>query len=360
MANYKCISCESVFEISADHWKCDCGGIFDVIYDKPTFYIDESKSSLWRYKAMLPIDHMENIIDFQEGMTPLIKRELEGKSVYIKLDFMFPTGSFKDRGAAILVSKMKEMGVTEVVEDSSGNAGASIAGYCAAAQIKCNIYLPAATSKNKIKQIAAYGAEIIKIEGSRDKTAEAVLSAAENTYYASHSYNPLFFEGTKTLAFEIWEQLGKKVPDSIIVPCGNGTMLLGVYYGFKQLMALEQSDKMPKIYAVQSVNCAPLHDAYHNKETCGILPTIAEGISVGTPIRREQILKAVQETKGDFIAVTDEAVEDGLQTLYQMGIYAEPTSATVIAAYQQLMDQKAFNPEDICVLPLTGNGLKKA
>ena len=359
MAKYKCISCENICEISADHWKCECGGLFDVVYDNLTFQIDTDNPSLWRYKAMLPIEHMENIVDFQEGMTPLIQRELAGKSIYIKLDFMFPTGSFKDRGAAVLVSKMKEMGIKDVVEDSSGNAGASIAGYCAAAQIKCSIYLPAAASENKIKQIAAYGAEIVKIEGSRDKTAEAVLSAAEHAYYASHSYNPLFFEGTKTLAFEIWEQLGQKAPDAVIVPCGNGTMLLGVYYGFKQLVDLGQSRKMPKIYAVQSANCAPLYHAHHNMEAGVILPTIAEGISVGTPIRRAQILKAVQETAGDFIVVSDEAVKEGLQTLYQMGIYTEPTSATVIAGYRQLMEQRVFSREDICVLPLTGSGLKK-
>ncbi|MBU2700177.1 threonine synthase [Sporomusaceae bacterium BoRhaA] len=160
-----------------------------------------------------------------------------------------------------MVNKLKELGIKEVVEDSSGNAGAAFAGYCAAAGIKGNIYLPENTSPGKIKQVNAYRANVVKVPGMREDTAKAILKAAENTYYASHVYNPLFFEGTKSLAYEIYEQID--IPDYIVVPAGNGTMLLGVYRGFKEL------GKLPRIIAVQSKNCAPLFSKFKNRPVGG-------------------------------------------------------------------------------------------
>ena len=159
-----------------------------------------------------------------EGFTPLEEIELDGHRVLLKIDYLFPTGSYKDRGATVLISKVKELGIRKVVEDSSGNAGSAIAAYCAKAGIECEIYVPQATSPEKLVQIQAYGATLKRVEGSREKTAEVAMGAASKFYYASHCWNPFFLHGTKTFAFEIWEQMDGKVPDVLILPVGHGTL----------------------------------------------------------------------------------------------------------------------------------------
>jgi len=281
--------------------------------------------------------------------TPVVKRNISGMEVYLKLEYLMPTGSFKDRGAIVLVNAIKELGITEVVEDSSGNAGASIAGYCAAAGIKCNIYIPESTSAGKIKQIQAYKANVVKVPGTRDDTAKAVLSAARHTYYASHVYNPLFFEGTKSLAYEIYGQIG--IPDFIVVPVGNGTMLLGVYRGFSEL------GRLPRIIAVQSENCAPIYNKYHHKPEVEAKETLAEGIAVQRPMRIDEIIQAVRASGGEFITVSDDSVRKAHEHMGAMGFYIELTSSTVIAGLEYFKGMDTAGAK--IVLPLTGSGLKK-
>ena len=191
---------------------------------------------MWRYREAIPIVSDENIISFGEGFTPMVEVDFNDTPVFIKQDYLFPTGSFKDRGSSVLVSRMKELGIKKIIDDTSGNAGASLAAYSAKAGIECEIYVPETTLEGKLTQISAYGAALKKIPGSRDETAHAALKAAENTYYASHSWHPFYFHGTKTFAYEVCEQLGWKAPDTIIVPVGNGTLLLGAYIGFLDLL----------------------------------------------------------------------------------------------------------------------------
>jgi len=247
------------------------------------------------------------------------------------------------------------------VNDSSGNAGAAIAGYAAAAGIECEIYLPEGTAQAKINQIHNYGARARKIPGSRDQTSQAVLEAAKTTYYASHVYNPLFFHGTKTIAAEINKQVG--VPEYLISPVGHGTMLLGLYLGFKALGTL------PKIIAVQAENCAPVYHAYHGLEQPTITPTRAKGISVENPVRCQDICEAVRLSGGDVITVSDEELMAAKQGIGQKGLYIEDTSAVPVAGaikYFQNSNEIPSNLEgeraktgDI-VIPLTGSGLKDA
>ncbi len=198
----------------------------------------------------------------REGFTPLVETDFNGHRVLLKIDYLFPTGSYKDRGATVLISKAKELGIKKVIEDSSGNAGSAIAAYCARAGIGCEIYVPQTTSLGKLVQIQAYGANLRRIEGSREETARVAMEAASRIYYASHCWNPFFLHGTKTFAFEIWEQLGWKAPDVLILPVGHGTLFLGAYLGFKELKEAGLVKRVPKLVAVQSVSCAPLYKAF--------------------------------------------------------------------------------------------------
>jgi len=328
---FLCQNCGMTYPIDGLKYKCDCGGLF--ILKKEGY------------------EEVKITVSLGEVKTPILMRNIYGIDIFLKLDYLMPTGSFKDRGALVLINKLKELGIKEVVEDSSGNAGASIAAYCAAAGIKCNIFVPENTSPGKIKQIEAYGANIVKVPGSRDDVAKAVASAAEKIYYASHVYNPLFFEGTKSLAYEIYEQIG--IPDYILVPTGNGTMLLGIYNGFKEI------GKLPKIIAVQSENCSPIYRRFYGLQSVPVKETIAEGIAVGTPARINEIIETVKESGGDIITVSDEEVKNAWNILCLMGFYVEYTSATAVAAVKKYFKDCLERNELKILVPLTGIGLKK-
>ena len=207
-----------------------------------------------------------------------------------------PPGSYKDRGASVLLTHLKALGVKEVVEDSSGNAGAAIAAYSARAGIRCTIYCPEFTSKSKLRQISAYGAELKLAPGNRTATTEAVKQAAENTCYASHNWHPFFLEGTKTLAYEITEQLGEKVPTHIICPVGFGSIYLGLYLGFQELHEAGMIDRVPRLLGIQPETCCPIYTAYRDKTPTisrmpQTAPTLAEGITAELPIRGEMLLE---------------------------------------------------------------------
>lgn len=357
----KLVCCAHGHEFSAKEqlWQCSCGSLLNLQTDLKEMEIREDDPTLWRYRDLLPLDSDETILTLGEGMTPLLQRKIGDYPVYLKMEFMSPTGSFKDRGAAILMAKVRELGIERVVEDSSGNAGAAIAAYAAAAGIECEIYLPEATSEGKIKQIKAYGAKVVKIPGDRDATSRAIWEAAQTTYYASHVWNPYFFAGTKTMAYELWEQLGFAAPDTLIIPVGNGTMLLGAYYGFLDLLEMGQIDTLPRIIAVQSAQCTPIYAEFHNLATTPVRPTVAEGISVGQPARKAEIIAAIHGTGGQILAVEDEQVLQGVAELSKMGIYVEPTSGTVVAALYQALECGLIHPTEKVILPLTGSGLKK-
>jgi len=250
--------------------------------------------------------------------------------------------------------------VGKVVEDSSGNAGCAIAAYCANAKIECNIFVPASTASGKVAQIQFYGAKLNRIPGTREHTADAVLKAAEKDYYASHSWNPFFFHGTKTFAFEICEQLGWKSPDSVVLPAGNGTLLLGSFIGFRELLNAGVIDRIPKIIAVQAARCAPLCRAF--KEGSEILPevetseTIAEGIAIARPIRWKQIIDAVRQSGGFFIEVDDSEIKKALREVCRKGYYIEPTSAAITAGLSKYLSES--DPDEAVVSVFTGHGLK--
>jgi len=362
MASLICVDCRRKYSCGEKIWRCSCGSLLDIEF-RPSFPIDKirsRKTTLWRYREAIPLEEDSHIVSFEEGFTPLVSVEVAGRPVWLKQDYLFPTGSYKDRGASVLISKAKELCVETVVEDSSGNAGCAVAAYCAKAGIECEIFVPADTSPAKLAQIELYGASLHRIPGSREETARAVLGAAERHYYASHSWNPFFFHGTKTFAFEICEQMGWQAPDTVILPVGNGTLLLGAQIGFRELWEAGIIGMIPKIIGVQSAHCAPLSLAFRMgmKTVPAIqkLDTLAEGIAIAEPIRGLQILRTVENSGGEFIEVDEEEIKKALIYLARKGFYVEPTAAATIAAIPKYLSR--LNKDEVIVSVLTGHGLK--
>ena len=362
MNQFICTKCKTTYSLDESRWKCDCGSTLDIEFEAvfELAKIGQRKPTMWRYREAIPIQNDANIVSFEEGFTPLTEVNFDGMTVLMKQDHLFSTGSYKDRGASVLISKVKELGIKEVVEDSSGNAGAAISAYCAKADIECNIFAPEDTTAAKVAQIQLYGAKLNKISGSREDTTKAVLKAAEKVYYASHSWNPFFFQGTKTFAFEVCEQLGWQSPDTVILPVGNGTLLLGAYIGFNELRHAGIIAKIPKIIAVQSENCAPLYQAF--QENLTEIPmikkkeTLAEGIAIAEPIRGKQIIAAVKQSQGNFIAVSEPEIEESLKEICRKGYYVEPTAAATIAGIKKYLAQS--NSAEVIISVFTGHGLK--
>ena len=319
--------------------------------------------SLWRYREALPIDAATEIVTLGEGMTPLVPLDVNTPEHFVKLDYLCPTGSYKDRGASVLLTHLKALGVDTVVEDSSGNAGAAIAAYSARAGIHCTIYCPESTSKGKLSQISAYGAELKLVAGNRMATTEAVKLAAETTCYASHNWHPFFLQGTKTLAYEIVEQLGWRAPTSVICPVGFGSIYLGLFIGFRELQAHGIIESIPRLLGVQPDVCCPIYNADIENaasvsRTIQTGKTLAEGITAELPIRGDTILEALRSTDGAFTTVDDSDIESGISTLATRGIYVEPTSAVIIKGHQKFQQMGIIQKGDLTVSILTGIGLK--
>ena len=316
---------------------------------------------MWRYAKALLVD-VKDAVSLGEGWTPLVPGEWDGAPVQWKLELAMPTGSFKDRGMTVMVSYLKSRGVTRVLEDSSGNAGASLSAYAAAAGLSCRILVPETASYPKIAQIAACGAEVVTIPGSRQDVAEAALRQSPEIFYASHNWQPLFVEGTKTLAYELWEQLGFRAPDNVVVPLGYGSNVLGCDRGFGELASRHEIGRTPRLFGVQAVNCAPYHVAFRagvdHLVPTSIAPTVAEGIASAKPTRVAEVLAAVRGSGGAIVAVTEDAIVAALRALARRGFYVEPTSAAAAAGLTQLLATGAIRRDETTVLVLTGSGLK--
>ena len=355
-----CRACGATHPEATGRWRCGCGAPLDVDFEGAidTRRITGRPPGMWRYREALPISADHHVVSFNEGFTPLVQARIDGRPLTVKQENLFPTGSFKDRGASVLISRALELGVEKVVEDSSGNAGAAVAAYAAKAGMACEIFVPESTSPGKLAQIRLYGAKLIRVPGSREATARAAMEAADRHFYASHVWNPFFFQGTKTYAFEIWEQLGFTAPDALIVPTGHGTLLIGAFLGFQDLLKNDLIARLPRMIAVQAAGCAPIYRMWRDR-----LPgiphassgdTLAEGIAIAEPARASQILDIVRETGGEVVSVTDHEIEKALLEICNQGLYAEPTSATAIAAFSKV----PASVDECIVAPLTGHGLK--
>ncbi len=365
MAQLICHKTGETYTLTDKRWQSDSGGLLDIDFEAqfPWEQIRKRPTSLWRYREALAISPEVHPVTLGEGFTPLLKESFEGCPVQLKLEYLFPSGSYKDRGASVLMTQVRALGIQEVVQDSSGNAGAAIANYAARAGVSCHILLPETTSPGKVAQAQLYGAKLRRVPGPREESALEALKIAQNLYYASHVWNPFFLQGTKTLAYELWEQGAGNLPDTLVVPAGNGSILLGAYLGFQDLQKAGLLDKIPRMIAVQAAACAPLYHAFVQDKAEGVpvvpKPTLAEGIAIADAKRGHQMLDVVRNTQGRILRVREAEIKHALMDLAQRGYYVEPTSAAVIAGLLKYIREYRQEGETLGSV-LTGHGLKSS
>lgn len=320
--------------------------------------VDPGVRSQWRYAAALPLTIPP--VSLGEGCTPLLTREFDGLPVHLKPEWFNPTGSFKDRGTTVMVSVLKAQGVDAILEDSSGNGGSSVSAYAAAAGITATILAPASTSPAKVLQSRAHGATVELVPGSRQATADEAVRRSSTTFYASHNWHPFFLQGTKLLAYEIWEDLGFAAPDAVLLPCGAGSLVLGCRLGFDELVAAGAIPRPPRLLVAQPEHCAPLVRAFHALPPEDPRPTSAEGTAIARPVRAPEVLAAVRATGGDMVAVPESEIGPAALELARTGLYAEPTSAQVLPALRAFRRAGVVRDDDRVVAVLTGSALKAA
>ncbi len=359
MTNVACSHCHLPYPASGAPFCCAaCGELYDFADAVQAVALrpDLTQPGIWRFRRALRLPEEAPVISLGEGNTPLVWGQLHGRRVAFKCEYANPSGSFKDRGEAPLVSFLRSRGVQEAVEDSSGNAGASFAAYAARAGMKARVYVPESASGPKRRQIEAYGAQVVSVPGPRSNASEVVRQAAQGgLVYASHAYLPFNLPGYATLAYELVEQMGM-APGTLLLPAGQGGLLLGVLRGFASLQAAGVIDRLPQVVGVQARRCAPLWAAY-NGEQMGQASegeTVAEGIRVSRPLRIDVILRTLREYGGLFLAVDEAQIVVGRDLLARQGLYVEATSAVVAAAAAQLGEQA----RDPIVAVLSGSGLK--
>ena len=359
---FYCSKCNREESVDTRKAKCECGGLWKLDYQPPEFDLEKIKSDKWgllRYREWIPVDNKTlGKVSLGEGMTPAIHLD---EDVMLKMDYFMPTLSFKDRGAAVLVAHAKSIGVQSLVQDSSGNAGNSVAAYSAKAGIESEIFVPEGTSPKKIDMIRSHGAKVNVVPGSRDHCADVCRSKVEEegVYYANHVFNPFFYQGTKTYIYEIYEQL-RRIPENIFIPLGNGTLFLGVMIGLEELLQSGIIEKVPRVFAVQGENCAPFAEAVQagKKEIEHITPkkTMAEGIAIGAPMRGDEILEYIYKYQIRVITAPEDGILPAREKLAKKGVYVEHTTAATYAAYLKLVEQEG-RLENV-LLPMCGAGLK--
>jgi threonine synthase len=361
--NVICPDCGKKEDLSPQCWRCNCGSAFEPI--QPHFFVvNSSDPGLWRYHRIFGFDFEVPYVSMGNVCTPLLPVEFNHRKVHFKLEYFSPTGSFKDRGTAIMINILASQGVRHVIDDSSGNAGASVAAYAARAGMTVDIFVPSYASQAKQDQIAVYGANIHPIPGSRAAAKLAAFQAAiGDAMLASHAYHPGFLAGQQTVAWEIWEQLGGKVPDWYVVPVGQGVHLLGAWLGFSLLKQVGLADKVPRMIAVQPKLLAPIKQAldlgFNDVPEVEVKQSsVAEGLAIASPVRGKRILQAIRESNGQCLTVEEGQILSAQRHAAQMGFYIEPTSATAIAALGTVFQMAG--KEDCILVTLTGSGLKGA
>ncbi len=356
-----CINCGSAYPKKGFPYRCsDCGGLYDF---RDSFHFDPKElvlfqPGIWRYVHSFGIPPNIPPVSLGEGNTPLVWAEVGGRQVAFKCEFLNPSGSFKDRGSAVITTWLKSRGVTQVIENSSGNAGASLAAYTARAGIRARIFIPLSASGPKKRQIEAYGAELVPTPGSRSDVTKAIRLAADaGEAYASHACLPFNLPGYASAAYEIYEQIGK-MPGAVIVPAGQGGFLLGLARGFEALRKAYHNETFPMMIGVQTRACAPLWALCEAKDekinSVNDSETVAEGVRVPEPVRGDAVCAAVLASNGFMCVVDENEILPARNALARHGFHVEPTSAIAWAALLRIEDKL---PEPIVVV-LTGSGLK--
>ena len=353
-ATLRCPACGTTY---TDRWRCTCGHPLDFadrpLPDRPApaFSDVDTRDGLWVFEEFLPVEKRTSL---GEGWTPLV--DAPDWNCAFKLEYVSPTGSFKDRGAVTTISRALEVGAERVVEDSSGNAGTAIATYAARAGLAAEIFTPADAKPAKLRAIERAGATLHPTEGSREDVTDAAIDAVEENggWYASHSRNPAFFAGTQTFAFEVAAQRDWEVPDAVVLPLGHGTLFLGAYRGFRALRDAGWTGKIPRLLGAQATGYAPIADPDGTDDR----NDLADGIHIREPVRAEEIREAIGTTDGDAIAIDAEHTECEHDRLGRAGFNVEPTCAVATAALAEYRERGVLDETDDIVVPLTGTGLK--
>lgn len=377
----RCPLCDRAYAPDAVQYTCPaCGevGTLDVLYDydalKTTLdraAVAAGPNSMWRYKSLLPLEPGSAVPPLRVGWTPFydaprVAAELGVDRVWLKDDGQNPTGSFKDRASAMVVARAMELGIETISTASTGNAAAALAGVCASVGKTPIIFVPASAPEAKIAQLLVYGATVLLVNGTYDQAFDLCtqMCLAEGWYCRNTAMNPFTTEGKKTAAFEIAEQLGWNVPDVVVVSVGDGNIIAGVYKGFYDLFQLGWIDRIPRLIGVQAAGSAALYHAWKDGIRAEDMQpidaqTLADSISAGLPRDRAKGLRAVRQTQGAYVSVTDEAILAAIPRLAQLsGVFAEPACAAAFAGAAQARHEGHILPSESVALLLTGNGLK--
>jgi threonine synthase len=374
----KCRECGIEYEPQFRYICEECFGPLDVQYEFPSnisrdTFSSRKERSYWRYFEMLPIANKNNIVNLQAGLTPLQKadrlaKEMGGlKSLFIKNDSVNPTFSFKDRPAGIAVSRAKETKLKAVGCASTGNLASATAAHAAVAELPCYIFAPSDIEHVKIAQALSYGAEFVAVDGTYDDAnrVASIIGDSKGIGIVNINMRPYYVEGSKTLAYEVAEQLGWQIPENLVIPVGSGAMLNAICKGFEELRTLGLVDHETdfKITAAQPHGCAPIVDAF-KKKTDEVIPverpnTIAKSLAIGDPGDGLYVLKRLNQYNGIAEEVTDEEIIDGILMLAKTeGIFTEPAGGVAVAVLKKLVEEGKIDKDERIVCYITGNGLK--
>ena len=379
MGNIQCVKCRECgkeYEPQFRYICEDCFGPLDVKYifhsdiKKDTFNLREK--TYWRYFELLPIADKNNIVSLNAGLTPLQEADRLGKklgfqNLFIKNDSMNPTFSFKDRPAGVAISRAKETKLKAVGCASTGNLASATAVHAAKAELPCYIFAPSDIEHVKIAQALAYDAEFVAVDGTYDDAnrVASIIGDSKGIGIVNINMRPYYVEGSKTLAFEVVEQLNWKVPDSLIIPVGSGAMLNAICKGFEELHELGLIDSIAnlRIIAAQPHGCAPIVEAFRNGSD-QVIPverpkTIAKSLAIGDPGDGSYVLKRLKQYDGIAEEATDEEIIRGILSLARTeGVFTEPAGGVTIAVLQKLMEEGKIDKDETVVCYITGNGLK--
>ncbi|MCS3921469.1 threonine synthase [Methanococcus voltae PS] len=373
----KCRECGKEYDVDEIIYNCECGGLLEIKYDLGKIKSEVSKeklrerrSGVWRYLEYLPVKDTNKIVSLWEGGTPLYKcdnlaKKLGLKELYVKNEGANPTGSFKDRGMTVGVTRANELGAPVVGCASTGNTSASLAAYSARSGKKCIVLLPGGkVALGKLAQAMFYGAKVVQINGNFDQALVMIKNLAlENKLYLLNSVNPFRLEGQKTIGFEICDQLDFEAPSAVILPVGNAGNISAIWKGFKEFKETELIDSLPMMIGIQAEGAQPIVKAYKAQKD-NITPeespeTIATAIRIGNPVNAVKALEAINQSNGLAEFVTDEEITAAQKLLAQTeGIFVEPASASSIAGLIKLLDMGAVDKDGKIVCITTGNGLK--
>ncbi|MBO0887753.1 threonine synthase [Candidatus Bathyarchaeota archaeon] len=371
----QCFDCHAEYPPNETRYSCKkCGGLLEIRFRLRRLNNPAWKGralSVWKYRELLPIDSDRHVVTLSEGATGLHRCERLGKELglrrlYVKNEGENPTGSFKDRGMTVAVSKARELGKRKLVCASTGNTAASLAAYSARAGLDCLVFVPKGkVAEGKLLQVVIHGARLIWIDGDFDKAMRSVseLTDRRGDFYLMNSINPFRLEGQKTLAFEVCDQLGGKAPDALVLPVGNGGNISAIWKGFTEFQETGIVRNRPRMLGVQAEKAAPIARAVKSGSS-EVRPvknprTLATAIRIGSPVNSAKVLRAISESEGDAETVSDSEILKAQRSLARLeGVFVEPASAASIAGLEKMVDKEIIDRSDLVVCVTTGHGLK--